>query len=217
MALNTSDWDRAWSIVDDLRNDVDMFKVGLPLYTGRGYREVERMVEEGLKVFLDLKLYDIPSVVVKTIQELPPVEIVTVHALGGTNMMEAAIGARRDIKIAAVTVLTSISDEWVSAIFRKNLRGVLVYLSRAAAEGGAWGVVVSGKEARYIRKNFKSLNLVIPGVRVSRGKDDHERVVNVKNLRWLGEQDIVVIGREITESLNPREVIGKVRRILGIR
>ncbi|NPB04328.1 MAG: orotidine-5'-phosphate decarboxylase [Thermotogae bacterium] len=217
VALNTNSWKEAKRIVDKLRGEADLFKVGLPLYTRSGHENVEALIKDGVKVFLDLKLHDIPSVVAQTVQDLPSVSYLTVHATGGRRMMEKVVELRPDIRMVAVTLLTSLSDEEAREIFRKTPRKLVIQLSRTAVDSGAWGVVVSGLEARAVRKYFKMLNLVVPGVRMKRGVDDHARVVPPERLRWLAEDDIVVVGREITEAKDPVATLRKFKKALHKR
>jgi len=79
IALNTKSWDEARKTINLLRGEVELFKVGLPLYLGKGKEEVSALIRDGIKVFLDLKLNDIPSVVSLSLEEIPKVEILTVH------------------------------------------------------------------------------------------------------------------------------------------
>jgi orotidine-5'-phosphate decarboxylase len=211
IALNTKSWDEARKIINLLRGEVELFKVGLPLYLGKGKEEVSALIRDGIKVFLDLKLNDIPSVVSLSLEEIPKVEILTVHGLGGYEMVKWAVKKREDIKIAVVSLMTSISEDWALGVFKRGVKGLISNIARISSEAGAWGLVVPGNFARFVRKNFKSLKLVIPGVRIERGKDDHIFATDIFEVkRWLDKDDVLVLGREITESSDP---LGKLRRI----
>lgn len=211
IALNTNDWKEAIRIVENLREEADMFKVGLPLYLGRGKDEVNALVRDGVKVFLDLKLNDIPSVIALSLKEIPKVELLTLHGLGGYSMIKYAMNERPDINIALVTLMTSIPEDWANGVFKKGVKGVIINLCRLAAETGAWGVVVPGKMARYVRKNFKGLNLVVAGVRFKRESDDHHFTVGIESLKWMKKNDVIVLGREITEDKDPLRVLKRIR------
>jgi len=211
IALNTKSWDEARKIINLLRGEVELFKVGLPLYLGKGKEEVSALIRDGIKVFLDLKLNDIPSVVSLSLEEIPKVEILTVHGLGGYEMVKWAVKKREDIKIAVVSLMTSISEDWALGVFKRGVKGLISNIARISSEAGAWGLVVPGKFARFVRKNFKSLKLVIPGVRIERSKDDHIFATDIFEVkRWLDKDDVLVLGREITESSDP---LGKLRRV----
>ena len=211
IALNTKSWDEARKIINLLREEVELFKVGLPLYLGKGKEEVSALILDGIKVFLDLKLNDIPSVVSLSLEEIPKVEILTVHGLGGYEMVKWAVKKREDIKIAVVSLMTSISEDWALGVFKRGVKGLISNIARISSEAGAWGLVVPGKFARFVRKNFKSLKLVIPGVRIERSKDDHIFATDIFEVkRWLDKDDVLVLGREITESPDP---LGKLRRV----
>ncbi len=214
VALNTDSWDEARSLIERLKDEADLFKVGLPLYLNDGRGQVEDLVRNGVRVFLDLKLHDIPSVVAATVKGLPEVEYVTVHATGGKRLVETVVEARPDIKVVAVTLLTSMSEAETRDIFKKTPRKLVIHLSRMAADARAWGVVVSGQEARAVRKYFKLLNIVVPGVRVRRRKDDHARTVSPEKLKWLKDDDIVIVGREVTEAKDPLSALKKIRAAL---
>jgi orotidine-5'-phosphate decarboxylase len=211
IALNTKSWDEARKIINLLRGEVELFKVGLPLYLGKGKEEVSALIRDGIKVFLDLKLNDIPSVVSLSLEEIPKVEILTVHGLGGYEMVKWVVKKREDIKIAVVSLMTSISEDWALGVFKRGAKGLISNIARISSEAGAWGLVVPGNFARFVRKNFKSLKLVIPGVRIERGKDDHIFATDIFEVRrWLDKDDVLVLGREITESSDP---LGKLRRV----
>ncbi len=215
LALNTKSWEEARRVINLLRREVELFKVGLPLYLGRGKDELDALVRDGIKIFLDLKLNDIPSVVSLSLEEVPRVEILTVHGLGGYEMIKGAVTSRKDIKIAVVSLMTSISEDWALGVFKRGLRGLISNIARISSEAGAWGLVVPGNFARYVRKNFKDLRLVIPGVRLERDKDDHKFVTNILELRWLGKDDVVVFGREITESADPLDKLRRIKEKIG--
>ena len=211
IALNTKSWDEARKIINLLRGEVELFKVGLPLYLGKGKEEVSALIRDGIKVFLDLKLSDIPSVVSLSLEEIPKIEILTVHGLGGYEMVKWAVKKREDIKIAVVSLMTSISEDWALGVFKRGVKGLISNIARISSEAGAWGLVVPGKFARFVRKNFKRLKLVIPGVRIERSKDDHIFATDIFEVkRWLDKDDVLVLGREITESSDP---LGKLRRV----
>lgn len=211
IALNTKSWDEARKTVNLLRGEVELFKVGLPLYLGKGKEEVSALIRDGIKVFLDLKLNDIPSVVSLSLEEIPKVEILTVHGLGGYEMVKWAVKKREDIKIAVVSLMTSISEDWALGVFKRGVKGLISNIARISSEAGAWGLVAPGNFARFVRKNFKSLKLVIPGVRIERSKDDHIFATDIFEVkRWLDKDDVLVLGREITESYDP---LGKLRRV----
>jgi orotidine 5''-phosphate decarboxylase, subfamily 1 len=215
IALNTKNWEEARRTINLLRKEAEMFKVGLPLYLGRGKDEVTTLIRDGVKIFLDLKLNDIPSVVSLSLEDIPKVEILTVHGLGGYDMVKEAVRTRSDIKIAVVSLMTSISGDWALGVFKRGTKGLISNIARISSEAGAWGLVVPGSFAKYVRKNFKNLNLVVPGVRLERGKDEHKFTTGVLELKWLGEEDVIVLGREITESADPLEKLRRIKEQIG--
>ncbi len=213
VALNTNSWDKAFEMVEILKGEVDVFKVGLPLYlTENGRSNTERLIQNGLSVFLDLKLHDIPSVVAKTVETLPAVDYLTVHLLGGSEMLKAAVETRPDIKILGVSILTSLPKEESREVLRRSRKGLILSLSRIAMEGGAWGIVVPGDGlARIVRRYFKFISIAVPGIRMRRKPDDHKWVTHPKSLTWLKDEDMIIVGREITNSKNPLNTLRRLK------
>jgi orotidine-5'-phosphate decarboxylase len=198
-----------------------MFKIGSQLYTADGPRAVVEVAALGAGIFLDLKFHDIPNTVAGAVLSatgLPGVRMVNVHALGGRAMLEAAaqavqagqpLGQDRP-KLLAVTILTSMNDKdmrEVGIAGRPQSRAVA--LARLAKKAGADGVVVSGGEARAIRKACgKEFLIVAPGVRpraqgAKAGKDDQERIAAPREAIRAGV-DYVVVGRPITAAADPQ-------------
>jgi len=216
IALNTSDMAKALSWAEELLSLHDLFKIGLPLFVRHGPKAVEEFKARGARVFLDLKLCDIPSVVAEsagTAAELG-VELLTIHGWGGPEMIaEAQRAAGGRTRIVVVTVLTSLSEEHIG---RLGTRGEVAAreMARWASDAGAWGIVCSGQEAGAIKRDFPKLGTVIPGVRLP-GEEhgDQARVVSPEEARAVA--DYVVVGRPITHSPDPRASLRKYLLALG--
>ena len=189
--------DEALRWVERLSGHVELFKLGLELFSAEGPEAVRRIQEAGGRVFLDVKLHDIPATVAgaaSALRELAPA-MVTVHAQGGKAMLEAAVGAfSRETCVLAVTRLTSLSasiDEVTDA-------------ARTAREAGCGGVVCSGLEASAVREAVgPELVIVCPGVRPrGAGDDDQVRVVTPEAAMAAGASYLVV-GRPIRNADDP--------------
>lgn len=204
VALDVGDIRKAQKLVEVLRPEVKFFKVGSFLFTACGPDIVRQLKQKRLKVFLDLKLYDIPNTVANTARAITGmgVSMFTVHAAGGAEMIRACAEAVKDEarrlkiarpKIIAVTVLTS-----------SNPRGVktqVLRLASLALSAGADGLVCSVQEARMLRRKFSNNTiLVCPGIRlISARSRDQRRVATPKDAKKAGA-DFIVVGRPIIEA-----------------
>jgi orotidine-5'-phosphate decarboxylase len=206
LAMDTSDLDTVERWARAVSPFISTVKVGLELYLRHGKQVVDviRSVAPDLDVFLDLKLHDIPNTVAgaaKSVADLAP-KYLTVHALGGPEMIRAAAEAAPDTLITAVTILTSHSDEELRRVGMKSTAAEHVYqLSELAVASGARALVCSPLEVRQVRALVGSdVILITPGVR-PRGSTlgDQKRVATPREAMEAGAS-LLVIGRPITEQ-----------------
>ncbi|MTV22809.1 orotidine-5'-phosphate decarboxylase [Staphylococcus delphini] len=187
-------------------------KIGMELFYQTGPALIDQIKALGHDIFLDLKLHDIPNTVGKAMEGLAKlnVELVNVHAAGGTVMMERAVeGLRRhnkDIKIIAVTQLTSTSEQQLheEQNIQTSMETAVLNYARLAQQAGLDGVVCSPLETTMIREHCGDDFLkVTPGIRLAHSaKDDQQRITTPEKARQLGSTHIVV-GRPITQSDHP--------------
>ena len=210
VALDYPSADEALALVEQLGPPATFYKVGLELYTRCGPSFVESLVALGKRVFLDLKLHDIPNTVagaVRSAVELG-VDLLTVHIAGGASMLRAAAEASGpDTRILGVTVLTSLTPTELEGVWGREIRSIREEVERLtdlAAECQLEGVVSSALEASWIRKRVEQdFLLVTPGVRpagVDRG--DQKRVATPAEAVSAGS-DYLVVGRPITQDDDP--------------
>ena len=210
VALDTASAEDALTLVDRLGEEASFYKVGLELYTWAGPDIVRRLVERGKRVFLDLKLHDIPNTVRRAATAVSGLgaDMVTVHASGGSEMVGAAREGLGDgTRLLAVTVLTSMSAGELGVLWRRPIDSVpeevlrLAELSRAA---GADGVVAAAAEAPRVRTSFGSdFLVVVPGIRPAGSSlQDQKRVATPAHAIRAGA-DFLVIGRPITQADDP--------------
>lgn len=205
VALDTSDLDAAASMAEALAGAVGMAKVGLELFTAVGPSAVSR-VGEHLPVFLDLKLHDIPTTAGRAARNAGRLGAVmlTVHALGGPEMVRATVdGAAEGAaeagtsppEVVAVTVLSSLAEAAGASP---------ASLAFEAVTAGARGAVVSGDDVKDVRDALgEDPVLVVPGIRPSGARsNDHARVLTPTEAMDAGA-DRLVVGRPITESTDP--------------
>jgi orotidine-5'-phosphate decarboxylase len=221
VALDFDSLTSAVKFAQQVADLVGMFKIGSQLFTSAGPEAVRQVAQLGSGIFLDLKFHDIPNTVAGAVlasAALPGVELVNVHALGGTAMMRAAsqavsagvpMGEDRT-RLLAVTVLTSMDQKSIRevGIAGPPKRRVLE-LAKLAQKAGVDGVVASVQEAKAIRRACGGEFLIVtPGVRpkdTSAGnkKDDQSRTATPREAIKAGA-DFIVVGRPILAAADPR-------------
>jgi orotidine-5'-phosphate decarboxylase len=215
VALDVATSEEALHLVTELSPDVDFFKIGLQLYTATGPRLVQDISGLGPKIFLDLKLHDIPNTVAKAVAAAGTlgVKMLTIHLSGGSEMIRAAVRARRDdMLILGVTVLTSSNDETLRETgIPGAINDQVLRLARLGVSAGIDGLVASPHEARVLRAEFGGqLKIVTPGVRPSWSEPgDQKRFMTPREAIEAGA-DYLVIGRPITAHSNPREAVAEI-------
>jgi len=207
VAIDTPDLARARTLAQQVRNHVGGIKLGLEFFSANGQAGVREMAAVGLPIFLDLKLHDIPNTVAKAVQALRPLEpsILTVHAAGGRAMLEdAKAAAPNGTKVVAVTVLTSLDSDDLTAIgVGGDPHSQVERLTLLAKDAGIDGVVCSGNEVATARKIWPNGFFVVPGVRPAGGdQGDQKRVMTPRKALDAGAS-ILVIGRPITQAPDP--------------
>ncbi|MDB2448161.1 orotidine-5'-phosphate decarboxylase [Gammaproteobacteria bacterium] len=197
------------NVVDSLDSDLCMIKVGSVSFNALGHQAISYASNKGFKIFLDLKLHDIPNTVKKSIKGLVslPIDMMTIHISGGLEMMKAAKNAvdGTDIKIFGVTALTSLSDEDTSLIFKRTAAEHVNTMLDLAEQAGIDGVVCSPHELSLVTKR-ESLLSITPGIRLKDSNDDQNRVMTPKDALKQGA-NFLVIGRPITEAKNIKEAL----------
>lgn len=208
-ALDVPTVDEAKGLVERLQESVEFYKVGLELFmTGQGFALVDWLIERDKKVFVDLKLFDVPETVQRAVKQLSqrPITFTTVH--GNDGILEAACREKGDLKILAVTALTSLDRGDLDDLgFQVDVEQLVLSRARRALEIGCDGVVSSGLEARPLRESLGDrLLIVTPGIRPveNRPSDDQKRVVDVEQAFRNGA-DYIVVGRPIRNAADPYE------------
>lgn len=198
---------RLW--VEKLDQQIKFFKVGLELFLSAGFSMVDWIIKRDLSVMLDLKFFDVPQTVASAVRQLEGrgITYTTVH--GNDAILRAAAEAKKEVKILAVTVLTSLDQGDLNDLgFPCSPETLVLSRARRALQVGCDGVVASGLEAPKIRQDLGSrLFVVVPGVRpVQNQGDDQKRVVDIKSA-FLNGADQVVIGRPIRQASDPSALI----------
>lgn len=211
LALDVADAAAAREWVRRLRPELRWVKVGLELFVAAGPGLVRELRGEGMNVFLDLKLHDIPNTVAGAVSAAARLEVqmLTVHAGGGQPMLEAAAAAARAVAkpplLLGVTVLTSLGATELRALAMDGTprERVLAWAGLCQA-AGLGGVVASGQETAALRQRFPGLKLVIPGIRPAGvNSQDQARVTTPAEALRAGA-DYLVLGRAITAAADPK-------------
>jgi orotidine-5'-phosphate decarboxylase len=211
VAIDTPSLEQALVLCEQLRGGAGGVKLGLEFFSSCGPAGVERILELGVPVFLDLKLHDIPNTVAKAVAALAPLEpaVLTVHAAGGRAMLEAAKAAAAiNTKVVAVTVLTSLDESDLQSIGVSGDPGAQVRrLAELARSAGLDGIVCSGVEVASAREAWPEGFFVVPGIRPAGGDTgDQKRVMTPRNALDAGAS-ILVIGRPITGAHDPASAL----------
>jgi orotidine-5'-phosphate decarboxylase len=216
VALDRPDLESALREVDRIGDAASWYKVGLELYAAAGRTAVQTLADRGKRVFLDLKLHDIPATVGKAVRALEglPVSLLTVHAAGGPAMLraaaESAAGLRPRPRILGVTMLTSLDGSELPALWnpKTDLEEKVLALAGVCEEAGIDGVVASPLELTPLRLEHQPPFLIVtPGIRgPGDAAGDQKRTLSLPEAFARGA-DYVVVGRPILESPDPRAVL----------
>ena len=212
VALDTPDLDRAVALARGLKPHVGFMKVGMEFFYAHGIPGYAKVAAEGLPIFLDLKLHDIPNTVgmaMKSLMRLDPKPaIVNVHATGGLDMMKAAADAvAGQSKLIAVTILTSLSDDdiWAAGFeTAKDTQAHARSLAELSKAAGLDGVVCSPHDLTGIRHDLgRDFLTVVPGIRPADAATQDQKRVATPAAAIAAGADILVIGRAITGAADP--------------
>ena len=193
------------------KEHIGIYKLGLEFYLAHGKSGVKEIQSRfnGIEIFLDLKLHDIPNTVAgacRSVADINP-KFLTVHASGGSKMISAASSALPKVEITAVTILTSLDQEQMLAMgLSENIENLTLSLAKNAVNSGARAIVSSPQEVSLLRKHLgEKVTLITPGVRPSGAeRDDQERIMTPRQAIDAGA-DFVVIGRPITKASDPKQ------------
>lgn len=218
-ALDVPDADRARALAEQLGDAVKFYKLGLELMMAGGYFELlDWLAARDKRIFVDLKFFDVPATVGRAVARLTDrgVTFATVH--GNQSIMEAAAAAKGDVKILAVTVLTSLDRGDLDDLgFDCDVGELVLSRARRALEAGCDGVVSSGLEAPRLREAIDSRLLVVtPGIRPveNRPADDQKRVVTVDQA-FANGADYIVVGRPIRDAEDPRAAAEAIQQTIA--
>jgi len=215
VALDLPTKKAALNLVEQLRGKISFFKIGLQLYTAEGPEIVRAVLATGAKVFLDLKLHDIPNTVARAVESAANlgVQMLTIHLSGGSEMIRAATAARaNNMSIFGVTVLTSMNQEAVREVgISDKIDNQVLRLARLGVEAGIDGLVASPHEIKALRGEFgDKIKIVVQGIRPTWADPGDQKRFMTPGAALEAGTDYIGIGRPITTHPNPRDAVAKI-------
>jgi orotidine-5'-phosphate decarboxylase len=215
VALDVPTPAEAINLVRDLSPEISFFKIGLQLFTAAGPEIVREVLGSGAKVFLDLKLHDIPNTVARAVESAADlgVQMLSIHLSGSSEMIRAAVSARhKGLSILGVTVLTSATPDTLREVgVADNVEAQVLRLAKLGVAAGIDGLVASPHEVEVLRPQFgDEIKIVTPGVRPGWAEtSDQMRIMTPREALQVGA-DLLVIGRPIIAHRSPREAVAKI-------
>ncbi len=220
VAIDDISKDKINRIIDATAPFIEIYKIGSITFTAFGPKIIDEIKGRGKEVFLDLKFFDIPNTVSKAVKQAASygVKMLTLHALGGYEMLKAAFESNEGrATLLGVTLLTSLDASHLNRIgIDTDTEGMVQRLALLAIEAGLDGLVASGHELERLRHICGNKPvIVVPGIRLEdeASNDDQKRVVSPRSAFDSGA-DYIVIGRPITESNEPADTIKKIIKTL---
>ena len=212
VALDSDNLDKSEELIEKIKDQAFAFKIGYEFFLNFGLSGYTKIQEKNVKIFLDLKLHDIPNTVKKSIETISNLNpyFTTIHISGGDEMQKVAALNKKNVKILGVSILTSIDNTQAKKYYNnENIKNVVSSFVNNALENNLDGVVCSPHEIEMVKKiSDNKLCIVTPGIRPNNyiKNDDQKRFMTPKEAINLGS-NYLVIGRPITESSNPLKEI----------
>jgi len=208
VALDSNNLQDSEILVDELKNHAFAFKIGYEFFLNFGIDGYKSIQDKNVKIFLDLKLHDIPNTIkhgIEAIANLKPY-FTSIHITGGDQMQQMAILAKKNIKILGISILTSIDEVQAKKYYNtSNIKNLVANFVKYSIENKLDGIVCSPLEIELVKKlSYGCLDIVTPGIRPENynRKDDQKRIMTPRQAIHLGA-NYLVIGRPITQSSNP--------------
>ena len=220
VALDVATKEKALELVKQLRDQISFFKIGLQLYTAEGPEIVRAVLSTGAKVWLDIKLHDIPNTVARAVESANNlgVHMLTIHLSGGSEMVRAATAAgANNMLLLGVTVLTSATEQTLREIgVAGKVDDQVLRLAKLGVEVGIDGVVASPHEIKKLRAEFgDKIKIAVQGIRPTWAEPgDQKRFMTPRDAVEAGA-DYIGIGRPITAHRNPQEAVAKILQELS--
>lgn len=211
VALDFDDGGKAWSLVEQLGEEADYYKVGLQLLTVAGPQFVRKLVDAKKRVFMDLKSFEIPNSVAGAVDSAGALgaTMVTVHASGGSKALNAAVRAAEsypDLIVLGLTVVSSMNDVDLKEVgIRATVEEQVLRLAKLAVDAGCQGLVASSKETEMLRREVSVDTVIVtPGIQLDMRRSNEQGRVATPRAAIEAGASYLVIGRAITRALDPK-------------
>ena len=220
VALDVPTKEKALALVKQLRDQISFFKIGLQLYTAEGPEIVRAVLATGAKVWLDIKLHDIPNTVGRAVESASRlgVHMLTIHLSGGGEMIRVAIAARaNNMLLLGVTVLTSATEQTLREVgISGTVEDQVLRLAKLGVEAGIDGVVASPHEIRKLRAEFgNKIKIAVQGIRPTWAAPGDQKRFMTPRMALEAGADYIGIGRPITAHQQPSEAVAKILQELS--
>jgi orotidine-5'-phosphate decarboxylase len=216
LALDVSDLDTAKRLIEQTREHIGVFKIGLELFTAIGPPAVEVVLNAGAKCFLDLKIHDIPATTGRSVSRAAEmgVDYLTVHSAAGSEALEAANQSAGSMQLLAVTILTSLDERSLRGIgFVDGLNPSVTRLAKLGWDAGLRGFVTSAHECAALRASLgDDAFLVTPGIRPADVTAGDQKRVMTPELAIAAGSDMLVVGRPIRDASDPTAAASSLAR-----
>jgi orotidine-5'-phosphate decarboxylase len=215
VALDVPTKTKALEFVEQLRHEISWFKIGLQLYTAEGPDIIKAVLATGAKVFLDLKLHDIPNTVARAVESATNlgVQMLTIHLSGGGEMIRAAVAARENkLLLFGVSVLTSSDEPTLREVgISDRIDNQVLRLVELGVENGIDGIVASAHEVKSLRAEFGGkIKILVQGIRPDWAEPGDQKRFMTPRAALEAGADYIGIGRPITTHAKPREAVLKI-------
>ena len=222
VALDLETGEEALAMLDRLSDSLGWVKIGLQLFTAYGPDLVREIADKGYHIFLDLKLHDIPNTVAKAVQSIStlPVELLTLHGSGGSEMLEWAAKSAKDhapdLKLLAVTVLTSMNQEQLSSLnVSAKTEDQVLHLANLSLKAKIPGLVCSPLELGLLRSQFGDEPIIVtPGIRPAGSSSDEQKRIMTPGDAAAAGSSYIVVGRPILKAEDPAAAARAIRQEL---
>jgi orotidine-5'-phosphate decarboxylase len=217
VALDVDTFEQARSIVDELGDDVSIYKIGLAPFIGYGFKIIDYIKARNKRFFLDLKFFDIPNTVELAVYQSSKLgaSMLSIHTIGTKPMIEAAIAGKKRFEdeagfpgplLLGITILTSMDQNNLEngMFIKKPLSETILSLAKNAYEVGLRGFVASPNEVKLLKDSFFDVTVVTPGIRMKDSKDDQKRS-STPRFAIENKADYIVVGRPIIKAQNPKQ------------
>ena len=210
LALDINNIKAAENLIKLLKNDLAGLKIGKELFSYYGPNIIKKFKKYKLPIFLDLKFHDIPTTIYKAVQAINSLKVdyLSIHSLGGNDMIKSAVRASRFTKILTVSLLSHHNQKSIKEIgIKQSIQSEIKKLILNALKNNVFGLILAPQDLKIVKKIRKKITIFVPGIRPKKNKkDEHKRSLDPLSAIKKGAT-YIIIGRPITKSKNPKKTL----------